>query len=146
MTRKLIMHPKLLPGFNDSGAHLTNMAFYDCNLRALQLAWADGDGGVAYMVRRLTRDPAEFFGIPAGRIDPGCAADITIVDPDALADYDAEANIRSVYREDFEHSQLVNRSDGVVPWVIVGGRLIWEGNAYTPAFGTEKCGRVLRAA
>jgi len=146
MTRKLIMHPRLLPGFNDSGAHLTNMAFYDCNLRALQLASADGDEGVAYMVRRLTRDPAAFFGIPAGRIDPGAAADITIVDPEALAGYDAEANIRSVYREDFEHSQLVNRSDGVVPWVIVGGRVVWQADAYTPVFGKEKCGRVLRAA
>lgn len=146
MTRKLIMHPKLLPGFNDSGAHLTNMAFYDCNLRALQLASADGDEGVAYMVRRLTRDPAAFFGIPAGRIDPGSAADITLVDPEALADYDAEANIRSIYREDFEHSQLVNRSDGVVPWVIIGGRVVWQDGAYTPVFGQEKCGRVLRAA
>jgi len=146
MTRKLIMHPKLLPGFNDSGAHLTNMAFYDCNLRALQLASADGDEGVAYMVRRLTRDPAAFFGIPAGRIDPGSAADIAIVDPEALAGYDAETNIRSIYRQDFDHSQLVNRSDGVVPWVIVGGRVVWRDDAYTPVFGREKCGRVLRAA
>ncbi len=145
MTRRLIMHPKLLPGFNDSGAHLTNMAFYDCNLRALQLASADGEAGVAWMVRRLTRDPADFFGVAAGRIDPGSPADITIVDPAALSAYDAEANIRSVYREDFEHTQLVNRSDGVVPWVIVGGRIVWRGDDYTPAFGREKCGRLLRA-
>ncbi|WP_405230112.1 hypothetical protein [Lentisalinibacter sediminis] len=40
----------------------------------------------------------------------------------------------------------MNRSDGVVPWVIVGGRLVWQDDAYTPAFGKEKCGRVLRAA
>lgn len=145
LTRELIMHPKLLPGFNDSGAHLTNMAFYDCNLRALQMASRDGDKGVAYMVRRLTRDPAEFFSIEAGRIESGAPADITIVDPEALADYDAEANIRSVYREDFEHSQLVNRSDGVVPWVIIGGSVVWEGCEPTAALGTEKCGRVLRA-
>ena len=76
----------VVPGFNDSGAHLTNMAFYDCNLRALQLASADGDEGVAYMVRRLTRDPAAFFGIPAGRIDPGagyafCAAHAARLSP-----------------------------------------------------------------
>jgi len=37
-TRKLLIDPVLLPGFNDSGAHLTNLAFYDCNLRALKLA------------------------------------------------------------------------------------------------------------
>jgi len=29
MLRKLLFHPLLLPGFNDSGAHITNMAFYD---------------------------------------------------------------------------------------------------------------------
>ncbi len=145
VTRRLIMHPKLLPGFNDSGAHLTNMAFYDCNLRALKMAAEDGDTGVAYMVRRLTRDPAEFFGIEAGRIEPGAPADITLVDPQALAAYDGEANIRSIWREDFEHKQLVNRSDGVVPWVIIGGTVVWQPDGATAALGREKCGRVLRA-
>ncbi len=29
MIRELINHPLTLPGFNDSGAHITNMAFYD---------------------------------------------------------------------------------------------------------------------
>ena len=33
--KKLLLHPRLLPGFNDSGAHVTNMAFFDGNLRAL---------------------------------------------------------------------------------------------------------------
>ena len=35
MVRELLMDPLLLPGFNDCGAHLTNMAFYDGNLRGL---------------------------------------------------------------------------------------------------------------
>jgi N-acyl-D-aspartate/D-glutamate deacylase len=40
--KKLLFNPLLLPGFNDSGAHLTNMAFYDGNLRTLKIAQEDG--------------------------------------------------------------------------------------------------------
>ena len=143
--RELILHPKLLPGFNDSGAHLTNMAFYDGNLRALQIAQREGEAAVAFTVARLTRVPAEFFDVDAGRLEAGAPADVTIIDPAALADYDAEANVRSIYRDDFEHEQLVNRSDGVVKAVIVGGRVAWDGAAYTDVVGRERLGRVLRA-
>jgi len=111
LTRKLLMNPALLPGFNDSGAHLTNMAFYDCNLRALKLAQEGGDKDVSYMVRRLTRDVSEIFGVKAGSIEVGAKADITIIDPKALENYDGEANVERIYREEFEHEQLVNRSD-----------------------------------
>ena len=62
LTRKLLMDPALLPGFNDSGAHLTNMAFYDCNLRALKLAQQGGDKDVSYIIKRLTRHVSEIFG------------------------------------------------------------------------------------
>jgi N-acyl-D-aspartate/D-glutamate deacylase len=34
----LLLHPQALPGFNDSGAHITNMAFFDGNLMSLKLA------------------------------------------------------------------------------------------------------------
>lgn len=144
--RELVMHPKLMPGFNDSGAHLTNMAFYDCNLRALQMAQREGEAAVAYTVARLTRVPAEFFDVEAGRMEVGDCADLALIDPAALAAYDAEANIQSLYRDDFEHHQLVNRSDGIVPLVLVGGRVAWENGAYAEAHGREKFGRALRAA
>lgn len=142
---KLILHPKLLPGFNDSGAHLTNMAFYDGNLRALQIAQREGERAVAFTVERLTRVPAEFFDVDTGALAPGARADVTLIDPEALAAYDAEANIESLYREDFGHEQLVNRSDGVVSEVIIGGQLAWDGQGYTKVFGKERLGRALRA-
>ncbi len=37
---KLLFHPHMLPGFNDSGAHLINLAFFDGNLLTLQVARA----------------------------------------------------------------------------------------------------------
>lgn len=141
---KLLIDPQIFPGFNDSGAHLTNMAFYDGNLRCLQLAQAEGMERVAAQVKRLTRDPADFIGISAGRIEIGDTADIAILDPQALSAYDSDAGLRFVHRDAFDHEQLVNRSDGVVSHVIVGGGIVWQDGEFTPAHGTVKLGRALR--
>jgi N-acyl-D-aspartate/D-glutamate deacylase len=143
LTRKLLMDPALLPGFNDSGAHLTNMAFYDCNLRALNLAQKGGDKDVSYMVKRLTRDVANIFGVSAGTLEIGARADITIIDPKALATYDGEANVKRIYRVEFEHDQLVNRSDDVVTATMVGGKIAWEKDRFSTQLNKEKFGRVL---
>ena len=145
LTRKLLMDPVLLPGFNDSGAHLTNMAFYDCNLRALKLAKEGGDKDVSYMVRRLTRDVSEIFGIKSGTLDTGARADITIIDPKALETYDGEANVERIYREEFEHEQLVNRSDNVVAATIIGGKIAWNNNSFATGLNSESYGQVLTA-
>lgn len=144
--RDLLMDPLLLPGFNDSGAHLTNMAFYDGNLRALRIAQAEGAAAVATMVRRLTSEPADFFGIDAGRLAPGAVADLALIDPVALADYDSEVHTRLIHRDDFGHHQLVNRSDGVVALTVIGGRVIWDGEGCVPEAGHMRFGRCLRAA
>lgn len=145
MTRELLMDPLLLPGFNDSGAHLTNMAFYDCNLRALKLASQGGDLDTSYMVKRLTKDVSELFGIAAGTLEAGAPADITIIDPKALQDYEGQDNVIRVHREEFEHEQLVNRSDGVVTATIIGGKTIWENNDFAVSMNKETYGRVLTA-
>jgi N-acyl-D-aspartate/D-glutamate deacylase len=144
--RDLLFHPHMLPGFNDSGAHLINLAFFDGNLLTLQIAARESLEMVAKAVRRLTREPAEFFGVDAGRLDVGAQADIVLIDPDALRTYDTDANRRMVYRDIFEHEQLVNRSDGVVAAVYIAGEQVWDGAACTPALGTKRLGRALRAA
>ncbi|MBR9812611.1 amidohydrolase family protein [bacterium] len=143
ITRELLFNPRVLPGFNDSGAHLTNMAFYDGNLRGLQMAQDEGMDRVAWHVKRLTRDPADFFGINAGRIDVGSQADIILVDPKALASYDSDANTKPVFRDAFGHEQMVNRSDGVVTHTFVAGKLAWAGNDFGPELGKTRMGRVL---
>ena len=141
--RELLMDPLLLPGFNDSGAHLTNMAFYDVNLRCLKIAAQGGDRDVAYMVKRLTRDAADVFGVTGGTINVGDQADLILVDPQQLAQYDGEANIQRVYRKEFQHEQLVNRSDGVVPLVLINGKVAWENNHFSRSFGKKKLGDVV---
>ena len=145
-TRKLLMDPLLLPGFNDSGAHLTNMAFYDCNLRSLNIAQEGGILDVSYMVKRLTRDAANIFGIEGGQIKVGERADITIVNPEKLDVYDGENNVQRIYREDFDHEQLVNRSDGVVTATIVSGRAIWHNSKFANDINKSKYGKCLLAS
>lgn len=145
LLRKMLMNPELLPGFNDSGAHLTNMAFYDGNLRALKIAAEGGLDDVAYMVKRLTRDPARIFNLEAGTMEVGDVADLVLIDPKALATYDGEANIIRQYREVFKHEQLVNRSDGVVSLVVIGGQVAWQNTGYLENFGKKRFGRLLLA-
>ena len=145
VVRELLMNPKLLPGFNDSGAHLTNMAFYDVNLRSLQLAAEGGDKDVSYMVKRLTKDAADVFGVAGGTVDEGDVADLILIDPEQLANYDGEGNVQRIHREEFQHEQLVNRSDGVVPFVMIGGHAAWENNEFTSDLGQKPMGRLLRA-
>jgi N-acyl-D-aspartate/D-glutamate deacylase len=142
---QLLFHRHMLPGFNDSGAHLINLAFFDGNLLTLQVAQRHSVERVAQAVKRLTREPAEFFGVDAGRLEVGAQADLVLIDPEALRSYDTDANRRMVYREIFEHDQLVNRSDGVVTGVFIAGEQVWDGRGFTPALGTRKLGRPLTA-
>ena len=121
------------------------MAFYDCNLRALKLAQQGGLEDVTYMVKRLTRDVSDIFDVEAGSLDEGACADITIIDPKALARYDGEANVERIYREEFEHEQLVNRSDGVVVATVIGGQIVWQNDRFTKSLNHEAYGRVLTA-
>lgn len=142
---ELLLDDSTLPGFNDSGAHLTNLSFFDANLAGLQLAQAKGLDTVAQLVKRLTREPAEFFGLDVGTLDPGAQADITLIDPEALKSYDSNAGRELMYRDIFQHRQLVNRSDGVVSQVLIRGETVWAGAEATAALGSKSLGRALRA-
>ena len=146
VVRELLMHPMLLPGFNDSGAHLTNMAFYDGNLRSLKLASeTDDERDVAYMVKRLTKDAADVFGVSGGTVYTNDVADLILVDPGVLQGYDGEQNVRRVFREEYQHEQLVNRSDDVVPLVMIGGKIAWENKCFSEDLGQKAYGRLLRS-
>lgn len=143
---KLLFDRHTLPGFNDSGAHLINMAFFDGNLATLRFAQRLGLARVAEAVKRLTRDPADFFGFDAGSLAVGKQADVTVVDPAALSSYDTDAKRELLYREVLQEKQLVNRSDGVVDAVYIAGCQVWERDHLLPALGARKLGRPLTFA
>jgi len=142
---RVLFDPQMLPGFNDSGAHLTNMAYYDANLRGLQIAQRRSLGAVAYHVGRLTRVPAEFWGVDhtVGSIEPGRQADLILIDPDALREYDSEGQTVFERREALGSEQLLNRSDGVVTDVWIAGVPAWRNAEVTPELGTRRMGRAL---
>jgi len=142
--RSLLMNPNLIPGFNDSGAHITNMAFYDVNLRSLKLAAQGGERDVAYMVKRLTKDPADLFNVERGTIGVGDVADLILIDPKRLADYDGDNSAERIYRTEFDHEQLVNRSDGVVPLVVINGKIAWRDDHFSATLGSTRYGDLLK--
>lgn len=140
----LLLDPLFLPGFSDSGAHLANMAFYDVNLRSLQLAQKRGQDVVGTMVHRLTRAPADFWGFPeVGSIEAGQRGDLVLVDPEALAAYDSESHTIYTHRESLGARQMLNRSDGVVTGVWVAGQAAWRDGDPTPELGRRKMGEAL---
>lgn len=145
-TMDYLLHPQALPGFNDSGAHITNMAFFDSNLMSLKLAQQQGEATVARMVERLTREPAAFFNLDAGTLDIGAQADIVLIDPQALKEWDCNDTREYIYRDLFEHPQMVNRPEGVVTAVMIKGELVWEDGDFQAPLGENTLGRALRAA
>jgi N-acyl-D-aspartate/D-glutamate deacylase len=142
---RVLFDPQMLPGFSDSGAHLTNMAYYDSNLRGLQIAQRRSVKDVAYHVSRLSRVPAEFWGVDelVGTIEPGRRADLILVDPEALRRYDSDANTVFFYREALAAEQMLNRSDGVVTDVWIGGAPAWRDAKPTERLGKVTMGRAL---
>ncbi len=145
-TLEMLLHKDALPGFNDSGAHITNMAFFDGNLGSLKRAQEVDLATVSRMVQRLTSEPAEFFGLDVGTLEIGAQADMVLIDPEALATYECDPNRQLVHRELFDHAQMVNRSDGVVARVMIKGEDAWVGEHFSDALGSQTLGRALRAA
>ena len=68
-------------GFADSGAHLRNMAFYNCELRYLERVHQRGFMPIEAAVHRVTGELADWYGLDAGRLAPGHRADIAVIDP-----------------------------------------------------------------
>ncbi|MFT5575223.1 MAG: N-acyl-D-aspartate/D-glutamate deacylase [Bermanella sp.] len=146
ITAEILFDENTMPGFNDSGAHITNLAFYDGNLLNLQIAQRTDLNKVAIAVKRLTRDPAEFFNLDVGGIEPGEQADLVLINPEQLRQYDSNSNRQLVYNPQFEHDVLVNRSDGVVEQVYIHGVRVWESaSRFTEALGQKTLGRALTA-
>ncbi|MGI9322678.1 MAG: amidohydrolase family protein, partial [Pseudomonadales bacterium] len=145
-TLNLLLDDCTLPGFNDSGAHITNMAFFDGNLGSLKRAQEKDLATVSRMVQRLTSEPADFFGLDVGSLKIGAQADLVLIDPEALAKHECDASRQTVQREVFDHEQMVNRPDGVVSRVFIKGATVWDGTDFAADYGSRPLGRALRAA
>jgi len=144
--KRLYNDPNGIFGFADSGAHINNMAFYNFPLRVLRYVQASHELGKPLMsiekaVWRLTKENADFFNLDAGHLAVGKRADIVILDPKKLND-DVHEYHTAEFLEGYD--RLVNRNDDVVETVLINGKIIWEGNEFSKAFGKERFGQFLR--
>ncbi len=128
---KLMNNPDTLIGLSDGGAHLGMLC--DAGYCTFVLGtWVRERGimPIERAIKRLTSEPADFFGITdRGRLKPGLAADIVIFDP---------ATIGSAKRGERRHDlpggakRIVMPSQGI-DYTIVNGTVVYEQGQMTGA-------------
>jgi N-acyl-D-aspartate/D-glutamate deacylase len=136
----MMQDPYTVQGLGDGGAHCGVIC--DATMTTYMLShWArDRDRGprlpIERAVRRLTRDPAELYGLgDRGAIAPGMRADLNVVDFDGLALRYPE----QVHDLPAGAGRLIQRADGYVA-TIVRGEPVVEHDELTDA----RPGRVIR--
>lgn len=138
-------------GFSDAGAHLRNMAYYNFPLRMLRFVRDSHQEGRPIMpiekaVWRLTGELADWYGLDAGRVEPGKRADLVVIDPERL-----DGSVDEIHEEPVAalggYRRLVRRNDETVRAVLVNGKLACEQGVFTDAVGRDTgFGRFLPAA
>ena len=136
---EILNNPAILLGLGDGGAHLDMLC--DSGYPTYMLGTWVREKKVLSLeeaVRRMTSDPADFFGIKdRGRLVPGLAADIAIFDP---------ATVGSLGRPERRYDlpggakRMVMRSQGI-EYTIVNGAVTWQDGKLTGATS----GKVLRS-
>jgi dihydroorotase len=85
------------------------------------------------VVARMTTSPARILGIPAGTLDVGAAADVTLVDPERRWRVDPRAFRSKSRNTPFDGWEMTGRAVAV----FVGGRLVHDDRpAAAPALRT----------
>ena len=105
---------------------------------------ADLGRRIAALVDGELQFAGEILGVNHGEgIEIGDQADLILIDPAALQQFDHHDSARRIFRDEFQHDQLVNRTDGVVPLVMIKGHPAWSGDHFEQGFGKQQFGRVL---
>jgi len=137
--KEILANPDILIGLGDGGAHVDMLC--DCGYPTFLLGtWVRERQALSLEegVRRLTSDPADFFGIKdRGRLRPGLAADITVFDPDTVG-----SSNRGERRYDLPGGakRMVMPSRGV-QYTIVNGEIVYAEGQLTES----RAGQVLRS-
>jgi N-acyl-D-aspartate/D-glutamate deacylase len=133
--------PRTLIGLSDGGAHVGILCNAGYTTETLgKLVRERGLLSLELAVKRMTSEPADFFGLAdRGRLQPGLAADIAIFDPATVGSDSA----RPEALDDLPGGgrRLVVRPTGM-HWTVVNGQVLFEGARHSGAFP----GRVLGPA
>ncbi len=136
---ELITDPRTMIGLSDGGAHVDMLC--DAGYCTYLLGtWVREKGVMTleHAVKRLTAEPADFFGVPdRGRLAVGMAADIAILDYNTVG-----SGKRPEMRYDLpgEGRRLVMPAQGV-QCTIVNGEVLYENQKHTGVLP----GQVLRS-
>jgi N-acyl-D-amino-acid deacylase len=137
--RELLNDKSVLLGLGDGGAHLDMLC--DSGYPTYVLGtWVRERKVLALeeAVRRMTSDPADFYGIKdRGRIAPGMAADIVVFDPATVG---MGARAERLHDLPGGGKRMVKRSAGI-EYTLVNGEMVWEKGELTGA----RSGQVLRS-
>jgi len=136
---ELLNDPSILLGLGDGGAHLDMLC--DSGYPTYVLGTWVRERKVLTLeeaVRRMTSDPADFFGIrDRGRLAPGLAADLALFDPATVG---SGGRPERLYDLPGGAKRMVMRSRGI-EMTLVNGAPTWENGALTGA----SAGTVLRS-
>ena len=136
---EILNNKDMLLGLGDGGAHLDMLC--DSGYPTYVLGTWVRERKVLSLeeaVRRMTSDPADFFGIrDRGRIAPGLAADLAIFDPATVG---SGGRPERLYDLPGGAKRMVMRSRGI-EYTLVNGEVMWEKGELTGA----AAGKVLRS-
>jgi N-acyl-D-amino-acid deacylase len=129
----------ILLGLGDGGAHLDMLC--DSGYPSYVLGTWVRERKVISLeeaVRRMTSDPADFFGIKdRGRLQPGLAADLVLFSKEKISCADRPERLHDLPGG---AKRMVKRSKGV-EMTLVNGEVTWENGKLTGA----RAGKVLRS-
>ena len=137
-----------LISFSDAGAHLNNMAFYNFPLKMIKIVQESIDKGTPIMtmekcIWRLTKEQGDWFDLDCGNLEKGKTADLVILNPAHFDTITENVEIDTIMEFD-NYERLVNRNEGVVTAVLVGGKVIFKNENFVENYGTDiKYGRFL---
>jgi N-acyl-D-aspartate/D-glutamate deacylase len=127
----MIVHPSVLPGLSDGGAHVTRRC--DSHFATYMLAYWVREKQMLTLeeaVRKLTFLSASSFGLhDRGLIRPGLAADLVVFDPDTVApgELDTVTNFPA-------GAERLRRLPTGVHATIVNGEVLIEDGEHTGAY------------
>lgn len=129
----LIEDPRLLIGVSDAGAHVDMMC--DAGYATYMLArWVREQKVLAMedAVRRLTSEPAQFFGIPGrGTLKPGYYADLALFDAERVRPLESE----KVFDLPGGGKRWVQHAEGMFATLVNGAVLYQQGEHQGPMPG-----------
>jgi N-acyl-D-aspartate/D-glutamate deacylase len=127
----ILMHPHVMPGLSDGGAHVTRRC--DSHFATYLLAYWVREKQMISLeegVRKLTSLSAAAFGLhDRGLIRPGLAADLVVFDPDTVApgELDTVADFPA-------GAERLRRLPKGIAMTIVNGEVLIEDGAHTGAY------------